>query len=65
MLTASRGWVIRCDEREEPIRSHGKVVIVTGSTKGIGRAMAQGVSEAGESVAVTSRKQGFCDPAAS
>lgn len=39
----------------------GKVVIVTGSTKGIGRAMAEGLAAAGASVVVSSRKQDLCD----
>jgi NAD(P)-dependent dehydrogenase (short-subunit alcohol dehydrogenase family) len=38
----------------------GKVVIVTGSTKGIGRAMAEGMARAGASVVVSSRKQDLC-----
>jgi NAD(P)-dependent dehydrogenase (short-subunit alcohol dehydrogenase family) len=38
----------------------GKVVIVTGSTKGIGRAMAEGLARAGASVVVSSRKQDLC-----
>ena len=42
----------------------GKVVIVTGSTKGLGRAMAQGFAEAGATVVVSSRKQELCDQVA-
>ena len=39
----------------------GKVAIVTGSTKGIGRAMVSGMAAAGASVVVSSRKQALCD----
>jgi NAD(P)-dependent dehydrogenase (short-subunit alcohol dehydrogenase family) len=39
----------------------GKVVVVTGSTKGIGRAMVEGAARAGASVVVSSRKQELCD----
>ena len=42
----------------------GKVAIVTGSTKGIGRAMVTGLAEAGASVVVSSRKQDLCDQVA-
>jgi NAD(P)-dependent dehydrogenase (short-subunit alcohol dehydrogenase family) len=42
----------------------GRVAIVTGSTKGIGRAMAQGLADAGAKVVVSSRKQDLCDQVA-
>jgi NAD(P)-dependent dehydrogenase (short-subunit alcohol dehydrogenase family) len=42
----------------------GKVAIVTGSTKGIGRAMVEGLAAAGASVVVSSRKQDLCETVA-
>jgi NAD(P)-dependent dehydrogenase (short-subunit alcohol dehydrogenase family) len=47
-----------------PFELTGKVAIVTGSTKGIGRAMATGLSHAGATVVVSSRKQDLCDEVA-
>ena len=43
----------------------GKVAIVTGSTKGIGRSMASGLAQAGATVVVSSRKQELCENVAS
>jgi NAD(P)-dependent dehydrogenase (short-subunit alcohol dehydrogenase family) len=42
----------------------GKVVIVTGGSKGLGRAMALGFAEAGADVVVASRKLGPCETVA-
>jgi len=39
----------------------GRVAIVTGSTKGIGRSIAQGLAQAGASVVVSSRDQEACE----
>lgn len=39
----------------------GKVAIVTGSSKGIGKAMAKGLAEKGAQVVVSSRSQEACD----
>ena len=42
----------------------GRVVLVTGSTKGIGRAMVEGCARAGATGVVSSRKQTLCDQVA-
>ena len=42
----------------------GRVAIVTGATKGLGRAMAEGLASAGADVVVSSRKQELCESVA-
>lgn len=42
----------------------GKVAVVTGSSRGIGRAMASALAEAGARVVISSRKQAGCEEAA-
>src|SRR4051812_4101409 len=50
--------------REDPYSVAGRVVVVTGATKGLGRAFATGLAAAGARVVVSSRKQDGCDAVA-
>lgn len=45
---------------QDLFRLDGRVAVVTGSTKGIGKAMARGLAAAGASVVVSSRKPDLC-----
>jgi NAD(P)-dependent dehydrogenase (short-subunit alcohol dehydrogenase family) len=50
--------------RDDIFSVHGRVVVITGATKGLGRAFATGLAAAGARVVVSSRKQDGCETVA-
>ncbi len=46
---------------KEQFNLEGKVAIITGSSKGIGKAIAKGLAENGAQVVISSRSQESCD----
>ena len=49
---------------KEQFNLSGKVAIITGSSKGIGKAIAKGLAEQGAQVVISSRNQEACDDVA-
>jgi NAD(P)-dependent dehydrogenase (short-subunit alcohol dehydrogenase family) len=49
---------------QDPFSVAGRVIVVTGATKGLGRAFVVGLAAAGARVVVSSRKQDACDAVA-
>ena len=46
---------------DQQFNLEGKVAIITGSSKGIGKAIAKGLAEKGAQVVISSRSQDACD----
>src|SRR3546814_6150448 len=55
------GWKSKREKGMDLFDLSGKTAIITGSSRGIGRAIAEALAEAGANVVISSRKQKDCE----